>query len=59
MIHAGVVEQLRDYGHLVKVVGEEQGMTGNSLHLSAVVIDFPRGRTRAGIDVHRPALALG
>jgi hypothetical protein len=59
MIHAGLVEQLRDYGKLVKVVDEEPGMTGNSLRLSAVVIDFERGRMRAGVDVHRPALAWG
>jgi hypothetical protein len=59
MMHADIVEQLRDYGKLVKVVDEEPGMTGNSLRLSAVVIDFERGRIRAGVDVHRPAWALG
>jgi hypothetical protein len=59
MIHADVVEQLRDYGKLVKVVDEEPGMTGNSLRLSAVVIDFERGYMQAGGDVHRPALAWG
>jgi hypothetical protein len=59
MIHAGLVEQLRDYGKLVKVVDEEPGMTGNSLRLSAVVIDFERGHMQVGGDVHRPALAWG
>jgi hypothetical protein len=57
MIHAGVVEQLRDCGHLVKVVDEEPGMTGNPLRLSAVVIDFECGCMRAGGDVYRPASA--
>jgi hypothetical protein len=56
MIHADVVEQLRDYGKLVKVVDEEPGMTGNALRLSTVVTDFERGRMRAGGDVHRRAL---
>jgi hypothetical protein len=59
MIHAGVVEQLRNYGNLVKVVDEVPGMTGNSSHLPAMVIDFKRGRRLAGGDVHRPAWALG
>jgi hypothetical protein len=54
-----VVEQLQHYGHLVKVVDEEPGMTGNALRPSAVVIDFERGRMRAGVDVFCPALALG
>src|SRR5919109_1568019 len=57
MIHAGLVEHLWDYGPLIRVVDEEPGMTGNSLRLSAVVIDFKRGRLQAGGDVHRPALA--
>jgi hypothetical protein len=59
MIHADVVKQLRDYGKLVKVVDEEPGMPSNSLRLSAVVIDFERGHVRAGVDIHRPALAWG
>jgi hypothetical protein len=59
MIHAGVVEQLRNYGNLVKVVDEAPGMTGNSSRLPAVVIDFKRGRRLAGSDGHRPALAWG
>jgi hypothetical protein len=59
MIHPRVVEQLQHYGHLVKVVDEEPGMTGNALRPSAVVIDFERGRMRAGVDVYCPALALG
>jgi hypothetical protein len=41
------------------IVDEEPGMTGNSLRLSAVVIDFERGHMRAGGDVYRPALAWG
>jgi len=59
VIHAGVVEQLQDYGHLVKVIDEEPGMTGNFLRPPAVVFDDDRSCLQAGIDVFRPALALG
>lgn len=56
---AEVVEQLQSYGHLIKLVDEEPGMTGNFSRPSAVVIDYDRGIVRAGVDVFRPALALG
>ena len=56
---AEVIEQLRARGHLVKVVEEEPGMTGNFSRPSAVTIDYERGLVRAGVDVFRPALALG
>jgi gamma-glutamyltranspeptidase/glutathione hydrolase len=56
---AAVVEQLRRLGHMVKLVEEEPGMTGNFSRPSAVVIDYERGVVRAGVDVFRPALALG
>ena len=59
MIHAGVVKQPRDYGQLIKGFDEEPGMTGNSLRLSAVVIDFERGHMWASGDVYRPAWAWG
>jgi hypothetical protein len=59
MIDAGLVEQLRDYGKLGTVIDQEPGMTGNSLRLSAVVIDFERGHMQAGGDAHCPALAWG
>jgi hypothetical protein len=59
MIHPSVVEQLWDYRHLVKGVDEDPGMTGSSLRLSAMVIDFERGHMQAGGDVHRPELAWG
>ena len=59
MIHAGMVEQLRDYGHLIKLVDEEPGLTGHFLCPPAMVIDYDRGCMRAGIDVFRPALVLG
>jgi hypothetical protein len=58
MIHAGMVEQLRDYGHPVKVVDEEPGMTGNFLRPLAMVIDDAGGCMRPGIDVFCPALVL-
>ena len=59
MIHAGMVEQLRDYGHLIKGVDEELGMTGHFLRPPVMVIDYDRGCLQAGLDVFRPALALG
>ena len=54
-----VVEQLRALGHELKLVDEEPGMTGNFSRPSAVTIDYDRGLLRAGVDVFRPALALG
>lgn len=56
---AEVVEQLRAYGHLLKIVDEEPGMTGNFSRPSAVTINYDDGTLRAGVDVFRPALALG
>ena len=56
---AAVVEQLRAYGHAVQLVDEEPGMTGNFSRPSAVTIDYDHGLVRAGVDVFRPALALG
>jgi gamma-glutamyltranspeptidase/glutathione hydrolase len=56
---ADVVEQLRHLGHMVKLVDEEPSMTGNFSRPSAVVIDYEHGLLRAGVDVFRPALALG
>ena len=54
-----VIEQLRALGHELKLVDEEPGMTGNFSRPSAVTIDYDRGLLRAGVDVFRPALALG
>jgi gamma-glutamyltranspeptidase/glutathione hydrolase len=56
---ADVVEQLRAYGHAVQLVEEEPGMTGHFSRPSAVTIDYDRGLIRTGVDVFRPALALG
>lgn len=56
---AEVVESLRTMGHMVKLVDEEPGMTGNFSRPSAVRIDYDRGLLYAGVDVFRPALALG
>ena len=56
---AEVSEELRRYGHQLKLVDEEPGMTGNFSRPSAVTIDYDRGLLRAGVDVFRPALALG
>jgi gamma-glutamyltranspeptidase/glutathione hydrolase len=54
-----VIEQLRALGHELKLVDEEPGMTGNFSRPSAVTIDYDRGLLHAGVDVFRPALALG
>lgn len=54
-----VVQGLRDFGHLVKVVEEEPGMTGNFSRPSAIAIDYETGLIHAGVDAFRPAIALG
>ena len=54
-----VVEQLHALGHSLKRVEEEPGMTGNFARPSAITIDYDSGLLRAGVDVFRPALALG
>jgi gamma-glutamyltranspeptidase/glutathione hydrolase len=54
-----VVEQLCALGHAIKLVEEEPGMTGNFARPSAITIDYDSGLLRAGVDVFRPALALG
>lgn len=54
-----VINKLRNLGHHLKVVEEEPGMTGNFSRPSAVTIDYDLGVIRAGVDVFRPALALG
>ena len=56
---ADVVEPLRALGHEIRLVDEEPGMTGNFSRPSAVTIDYESGLLRAGVDVFRPALALG
>tara|TARA_B100000315_G_scaffold259922_1_gene318094 strand:- start:14 stop:1765 length:1752 start_codon:yes stop_codon:yes gene_type:complete len=54
-----VVQGLRDLGHLVKVVEEEPGMTGNFSRPSAITIDYDTGLLHAGVDAFRPAIAMG
>ena len=56
---APVVETLRAYGHTLKLVHEEPGMTGNFARPSAVTINYEQGTLHAGVDVFRPSLALG
>lgn len=56
---ADVLQQLRDLGHELKLVEEEPGGTGNFSRPSAVVIDADTGLLHAGVDVFRPAIALG
>ena len=56
---ADVVDQLQAFGHTLKLVDEEPGMTGNFARPSAVTIDYDSGLLRTGVDVFRPSLALG
>ncbi len=56
---ADVVTRLGELGHSLKIVEEEPGMTGNFARPSAVTIDYEHGLLRTGVDVFRPALALG
>ena len=46
-------------GHRIKVVEEEPGMTGNFSRPSAVFIDHDKRLLHAGVDVFRPAMAMG
>ena len=54
-----VIAQLHALGHELRLVEEEPGMTGNFARPSAITIDYDSGLLRAGVDVFRPALALG
>ncbi|MFN8558379.1 MAG: gamma-glutamyltransferase [Dehalococcoidia bacterium] len=56
---AETLAELRRYGHALGEVEEEPGMLGNFSRPSAVQIDYERGLVRAGVDVFRPAVALG
>ncbi len=53
------IQGLIDLGHRVQVVEEEPGMGGNFSRPSAIKIDYQRGVLYAGVDVFRPAIALG
>lgn len=54
-----VIDQLSVMGHRVSVVEEEPGMTGNFARPSGIYIDHNTGRLHGGVDVFRPAIALG
>jgi gamma-glutamyltranspeptidase/glutathione hydrolase len=54
-----ILEELQSYGHLLRLVEEEPGGRGNFSRPSAVRIDYDAGVVRAGVDVFRPAIALG
>jgi len=54
-----VPNKLERLGHRVTVVEEEPGMLGNFSRPSAIYIDYEAGVVRAGVDVFRPATALG
>jgi len=56
---AGVLDELRSYGHALRPVQEEPGGRGHFSRPSAVRIDYDAGVVRAGVDVFRPAVALG
>jgi hypothetical protein len=46
-------------GHGVTVVEEEPGMTGNFARPSGIFLDHETGKLHGGVDVFRPAIALG
>jgi gamma-glutamyltranspeptidase/glutathione hydrolase len=56
---ANVLDRLRALGHEIRLAEEEPGGTGNFSRPSAIVIDHDGGLLRAGVDVFRPAVALG
>jgi len=53
------IAKLEKLGHRVRVVEEEPDILGNFSRPSAVYIDYETGVLRAGVDVFRPAIALG
>jgi gamma-glutamyltranspeptidase len=55
---ADVIDYLRALNHEVKLVDEEPGMTGNFSRPPPSLLTTS-GLLRAGVDVFRPALALG
>ncbi len=54
-----VTEKLRAMGHRVSVVEEEPGMTGNFARPSGIFLNHETGLLHGGVDVFRPAIALG
>jgi gamma-glutamyltranspeptidase/glutathione hydrolase len=53
------IDRLRAMGHGVTVVEEEPGMTGNFARPSGIFLDHETGKLHGGVDVFRPAIALG
>lgn len=58
-ISGHIIQELRSMGHRIKIVEEEPGMTGNFSRPSAVFIDHDTRLLHAGVDVFRPAMAMG
>ncbi len=58
-IPEGAIGRLRAMGHRVAVVEEEPGMTGNFARPSGILLDQETGLLYGGVDVFRPAIALG
>ncbi len=54
-----VISRLKAMGHQTKIVEEEPGMTGNFARPSGIFIDYDTGLLHGGVDVFRPAIALG
>jgi gamma-glutamyltranspeptidase len=53
------IDRLRTMGHRIAVVDEEPGMTGNFARPSGIFLDHETGKLHGGVDVFRPAIALG
>ncbi len=58
-IPEGAIDRLMTMGHRVAVVEEEPGMTGNFARPSGILLDQETGLLHGGVDVFRPAIALG
>jgi gamma-glutamyltranspeptidase/glutathione hydrolase len=56
---SGVIKRLRDMGHRVSLVEEEPGMLGNFARPSGIFLDQNTSLLHGGVDVFRPAIALG
>jgi len=54
-----VVGRLKEKRHQVDVVEEQPGMTGNFARPSGILLDYETGLLHGGVDVFRPAIALG
>jgi gamma-glutamyltranspeptidase/glutathione hydrolase len=58
-IPSEAIQRLEAMGHRIAVVEEEPGMTGNFARPSGILLDPETGLLHGGVDVFRPAIAMG